>query len=45
MVEHKPFKAFFPSIKRKVAHTTVMTVMKKLADKGYLLFEKEGALP
>ena len=28
---------------RKVAYTTVMTVMKKLADKGYLQFEKEGA--
>ena len=28
---------------RKVAYTTVMTVMKKLADKGYLQYEKEGA--
>ncbi len=28
---------------RKVAYTTVMTVMKNLADKGYLQFEKEGA--
>ena len=28
---------------RNVAYTTVMTVMKKLADKGYLQFEKEGA--
>ena len=28
---------------RKVAYTTVMTVMKKLADKGYLVFEKDGA--
>ncbi len=28
---------------RKVAYTTVMTVMKKLADKGYLQFEKDGA--
>ena len=27
---------------RKVAYTTVMTVMKKLADKGYLQFEKDG---
>lgn len=27
---------------RKVAYTTVMTVMKNLADKGYLDFEKEG---
>ena len=27
---------------RKVAYTTVMTVMKKLADKGYLRFEKDG---
>ena len=28
---------------RPVAYTTVMTVMKKLADKGYLQFEKDGA--
>ena len=28
---------------RKVAYTTVMTVMKKLADKGYLQYEKDGA--
>ena len=28
---------------RNVAYTTVMTVMKKLADKGYLQFAKEGA--
>ncbi len=28
---------------RKVAYTTIMTVMKKLADKGYLSFEKDGA--
>ena len=27
---------------RSVAYTTVMTVMKNLADKGYLEFEKEG---
>ena len=27
---------------RDVAYTTVMTVLKKLADKGYLNFEKEG---
>ena len=27
---------------REVAYTTVMTVMKNLADKGYLQFEKEG---
>ena len=27
---------------RKVAYTTVMTVMKNLADKGYLQFRKEG---
>ena len=27
---------------RDVAYTTVMTVMKNLADKGYLQFEKEG---
>ena len=27
---------------REVAYTTVMTVMKKLAKKGYLTFEKEG---
>ncbi len=28
--------------KRKVAYTTVMTVMRKLADKGYLEFKEEG---
>ena len=28
---------------RKIAYTTVMTVMKKLADKGYLQYEKDGA--
>lgn len=28
---------------RKIAYTTIMTVMKKLSDKGYLSFEKEGA--
>lgn len=27
---------------RKVAYTTVMTVMKKLADKGYLTYKKDG---
>lgn len=27
---------------RRVAYTTVMTVMKKLADKGYLEYEREG---
>ena len=27
---------------REVAYTTVMTVMKKLAKKGYLTYEKEG---
>ncbi len=27
---------------RPVAYTTVMTVMRNLADKGYLSFEKEG---
>ena len=27
---------------RPVAYTTVMTVMKNLADKGYLQFEKDG---
>ena len=29
--------------KRKVAYTTVMTVMKNLAEKGYLRFEKHGS--
>jgi predicted transcriptional regulator len=29
--------------KRKIAYTTIMTVMKKLADKGYLQYEKDGA--
>lgn len=28
---------------RNVAYTTVMTVMKNLADKGYLEFEKDGS--
>lgn len=27
---------------REVAYTTVMTVMKNLADKGYLTYEREG---
>lgn len=27
---------------RKVAYTTIMTVMKNLADKGYLRYEQEG---
>ena len=27
---------------RRVAYTTIMTVMKKLADKGYLTYEAEG---
>ena len=27
---------------RDIAYTTVMTVLKNLADKGYLTFEKEG---
>lgn len=27
---------------RKVAYTTIMTVMRNLADKGYLKFRKEG---
>ena len=27
---------------RKVAYTTIMTVMKNLADKGYLQYHKEG---
>ena len=27
---------------RDVAYTTIMTVMKKLADKGYLTYHKEG---
>lgn len=27
---------------REVAYTTIMTVMKKLADKGYLQYRKEG---
>ncbi len=30
-------------ISRKVAYTTIMTVMKKLSDKGYLDYEKDGA--
>jgi predicted transcriptional regulator len=28
--------------KRKVAYTTIMTIMRKLADKGYLRYEKDG---
>jgi predicted transcriptional regulator len=28
---------------RDVAYTTIMNVMRKLADKGYLAFEQEGA--
>ena len=28
---------------RQVAYTTIMTVMKKLSDKGYLSYEKDGA--
>lgn len=28
--------------KREVAYTTIMTVMKNLADKGYLRYRKEG---
>ncbi len=28
---------------RSVAYTTIMTVMKNLADKGYLEFEKDGS--
>ncbi len=28
---------------RPIAYTTVMTVMKNLADKGYLRYEKDGA--
>ena len=27
---------------RKVAYTTIMTVMKKLGEKGYLKYEKQG---
>lgn len=30
------------SQKRKVAYTTIMTIMKKLATKGYLHLEKDG---
>ncbi len=30
------------STRRRLAYTTVMTVMKNLADKGYLTFEPEG---
>ena len=29
--------------RRKVAYTTIMTIMKKLADKGYLQYEKQGS--
>lgn len=28
--------------KRQVAYTTIMTIMRKLADKGYLRYEKQG---
>lgn len=28
---------------REVAYTTIMNVMRKLADKGYLTYEREGA--
>lgn len=28
---------------RKVAYTTIMTIMRNLANKGYLSFEKQGA--
>ena len=28
---------------RRIAYTTVMTVMKNLADKGYLAYEQDGA--
>ncbi len=28
---------------REVAYTTIMNIMKKLADKGYLTYEREGA--
>lgn len=31
------------TVNRKVAYTTVMTIMKNLADKGYLKFRKDGA--
>ncbi len=31
------------SQKRKVAYTTIMTIMRKLADKGYLRYEKHGS--
>lgn len=31
------------SRKRKVAYTTIMTIMRKLADKGYLRYEKHGS--
>ena len=30
------------SQQRKVAYTTIMTIMRKLADKGYLRYEKQG---
>jgi predicted transcriptional regulator len=30
------------SRKRQVAYTTIMTIMRKLADKGYLRYEKHG---
>lgn len=29
--------------KRKVAYTTIMTIMRKLADKGFLQYEKQGS--
>ena len=31
------------SQKRKVAYTTIMTIMRKLADKGFLEYEKQGS--
>ena len=31
------------SQKRKVAYTTIMTIMRKLADKGFLQYEKQGS--
>ena len=31
------------SARRRLAYTTVMTVMKNLADKGYLAYEADGA--
>ncbi len=31
------------SRQRKVAYTTIMTIMRKLADKGYLRYQKHGS--